>query len=593
MINDALKQLASNLRREVLDARNEEGVWEGRLSSSPLATAVAVFALHTADARAHGDHVMNGLRWLADYQHADGGWGDAETLDPANLSSTLLCYAAFRAIAPETFAEVLRKAEHWIVQRTGSMEPAKLPEAVYEAYGKDRTFAVPILTMCALAGILGEDGWRFVKPLPFELAVLPRGLFRRLRLTVVSYALPALIAIGQVKHYFDPSANAAGRFLRRASVKKTLGLLDSIQPSGGGYLEAAPLTGFVTMSLAAMGLREHPVVKNGVRFLIETVRADGSWPIDTNLKLWCTNLAVAALLNENQDALPETERRRLSQWYVSRQFRTVHPYTGAAPGGWGWTDLPGAVPDADDTAGALVALHRLDICEDSVQKAARMGLMWLVNLQNSDGGIPTFCRGWGKLEFDRSCPDITAHAIWAWRLWKTRVEKRLQRRLDGAIEPALKYLQRSQQPDGSWRPLWFGNPFSENHSNPLYGTSRVLQGIKGLDDPTALEIRTRGIRWIVGNQNADGGWGSETGTKSTCEETALAVKTLTVYRENGMEIRENTIESGLKWVTEHANDVKNLKASPVGLYFAKLWYAENLYPPIFLLSAMQRQFRAK
>ena len=34
----------------------------------------------------------------------------------------------------------------------------------------------------------------------------------------------------------------------------------------------------------------------------------------------------------------------------------VHPLTGAEPGGWGWTDLSGAVPDADDTAAALLAL---------------------------------------------------------------------------------------------------------------------------------------------------------------------------------------------------------------------------------------------
>ena len=42
------------------------------------------------------------------------------------------------------------------------------------------------------------------------------------------------------------------------------------------------------------------------------------------------------------------------------------------------------------------------------------GLKWLLGLQNSDGGIPTFCRGWGTLPFDRSSPDLTAHAIRAW-----------------------------------------------------------------------------------------------------------------------------------------------------------------------------------
>jgi hypothetical protein len=36
---------------------------------------------------------------------------------------------------------------------------------------------------------------------------------------------------------------------------------------------------------------------------------------------------------------------------------------------------------------------------------------WLLDLQNGDGGIPTFCRGWGALPFDRSAPDLTAHAL--------------------------------------------------------------------------------------------------------------------------------------------------------------------------------------
>jgi len=54
-----------------------------------------------------------------------------------------------------------------------------------------------------------------------------------------------------------------------------------MQPASGGYLEAAPLTSFVVMSLAASGRVEHPVVQQGVKFLVDSVRPDGSWPIDT------------------------------------------------------------------------------------------------------------------------------------------------------------------------------------------------------------------------------------------------------------------------------------------------------------------------
>jgi squalene-hopene/tetraprenyl-beta-curcumene cyclase len=178
MTDETLHTLAADLKRTLLAARNGEGVWEGRLSSSPLATAVAVFALHTADSKLYQEPIRNGLRWLADYQQTDGGWGDAEKLDPANLSSTLLCYAAMRAIAPAAFAAALQKAERWIVGRTGSLEAEKLSAAVYASYGKDRTFAVPILTMCALAGVLGKRAgdlssrcrlsWRYCRGDSFE-----------------------------------------------------------------------------------------------------------------------------------------------------------------------------------------------------------------------------------------------------------------------------------------------------------------------------------------------------------------------------------------------------------------------------------------
>src|SRR6185436_171034 len=114
----------------------------------------------------------------------------------------------------------------------------------------------------------------------FELAAFPHQLFGALRLPVVSYALPALIAIGQVRHKHRPSVNPVMRYVRDRLVPGTLALLRSIQPSSGGYLEATPLTSFVLMSLASAGLKDHAVVAEGVRFLRASMRADGSWPID-------------------------------------------------------------------------------------------------------------------------------------------------------------------------------------------------------------------------------------------------------------------------------------------------------------------------
>ena len=365
----AFEETLANARRRLLDARNSAGHWEGELSSSALSTATAVFALYQVVSGYEGDPagfplvskagrlIREGLGWLALNQNPDGGWGDT-TRSLSNISTTALCWAAF--VSDENWAAgaydaTLRAAEGWLVKAAGSLEPAALAKAIADRYGEDRTFSVPILTMCALAGRLGpgREAWDLVTPLPFELAALPQRWFKWLKLPVVSYALPALIAIGQVRHVLRPSRNPFARFFRKITRGRTLKLLTRIQPSSGGFLEATPLTSFVVMSLAAAGKAGHPVVQRGVEFLTRSVRPDGSWPIDTNLSTWVTTLSVNALAHnpDFHQIMPAGERAKVRDWLLAQQYRTEHPYTLADPGGWAWTDLPGGVPDADDTPG--------------------------------------------------------------------------------------------------------------------------------------------------------------------------------------------------------------------------------------------------
>jgi squalene-hopene/tetraprenyl-beta-curcumene cyclase len=241
-------------------------------------------------------------------------------------------------------------------------------------------------------------------PLPFELAALSHRFWGALRLPVVSYALPALIAIGQVIHHYRPTRNPLTRVLRNLTKRKTLRVLETLQPSNGGFLEATPLTSFVTMSLAGMGLAQHPVARKGEAFLLASVREGGSWAIDSNLATWTTTLAIKALGYQGHILSPE-QRLGLREWLLGQQWTREHPYTHAAPGGWAWTDLPGGVPDADDTPGALLALLRLGAVDERTQAAGRAGVRWLLDLQNRDGGIPTFAAAGGR------CPSIAVHRI--------------------------------------------------------------------------------------------------------------------------------------------------------------------------------------
>lgn len=578
----ALDRTIANLVSRLLDRRVPGGWWEGHLSSSALSTATAASAL----ALTTQDDVSPGLSWLANNQNADGGWGDT-VLNRSNISTTLLCWCCYSiAQASERHAATIGRAEAWLRREAGSLEPAKLVEAILLRYGDDRTFSVPILTVMAIAGKLGtgRDSWRYIPQLPFELAAFPHQLFGWLRLPVVSYALPALIAIGQVRHHHRPSRNPIVRVARNQLLPGVLRLLREIQPSTGGYLEATPLTSFVLMSLASAGRADNSVVTEGVHFLRNSIRPDGSWPIDTNLATWVTTLAINGLdgFSDLDPPLPVEIRHGIRDWLLAQQYREEHPYTHAAPGGWAWTPLPGGVPDADDTPGALLALRKLGEIDARAREAAASGVRWLISLQNSDGGMPTFCRGWGKLPFDRSAADLTAHALAAWRAWLPDLDASTAIAVRRAIGKGLSYLKRTQQSDGSWTPLWFGNEHAPGEENPTYGTARTVIALAHAE----TTLLPRAIRWLEGAQNSDGGWGGAPGVQSSTEETALAVHALSETTHAGASLR--CIERGTQWLVESTNCGTLTAATPIGLYFARLWYSEELYPLIFASSALIR-----
>ncbi len=590
-MNDPAR-LAAALQRAtsaLLAEMNAAGHWTGELSSSALSTATAVIALAKVDAAHHAALIRGGLRWLAENVNADGGWGDT-TRSKSNISTTALCWAAFAAAnADAGFPDIVRNAEAWLRARSAagaeggdSWRTAVLPRAIAQRYGKDRTFSVPILMTLALSGRLGPQGWRLIPKLPFELAAMSHKFWGALRLPVVSYALPALIAIGQAIHHHAPTRNPLTRLLRALTRKKTLRVLETLQPPNGGFLEATPLTSFVTMALASMGLASHVVAQKSVAFLIASVRADGSWPIDTNLATWTTTLSIKALAHQPGTLTP-SQNEKLRAWLVGQQWREEHPYTHAAPGGWAWTDLPGGVPDADDTPGALLALRHLGATDAAARDAAFVGIRWLIDLQNGDGGIPTFCRGWGALPFDRSSQDLTAHALRAWNAWRTEIDPRDRPRLVKAMSRGLGYLSRTQREDGAWVPLWFGNEHAPGDENPLYGTAHVVIALRELSESgmlPALGPATRGADWIAAAQNQDGGWGGVRGTPSSVEETALAVEALAGTSHGA------SVERGVAWLIGRIESGTWREPAPIGFYFAKLWYHERLYPLVWTVGAL-------
>ena len=576
-----VRQSLDSLRKELLDQRVAGGYWVGELSPSSLSTATAISALAANLIHSSNDEktealpthppfdpkgsisrgnqessrptgrstsnnvnpitrevliaaVITGIDALRAHQNEDGGFGDTDR-SHSNIATSYLVLAAStlanRAVQHSLSDEQIRSLKGYI-EKAGAFEGLK------ERYGTDKTFVVPILTNLAIAGLVP---WEQVPALPFEAAAFPQSMYRLLRMPVVSYAIPALVAIGQTRHFHGPKSVFPLRAIRSLLIERTMKVLDRMQPESGGFLEATPLTAFVVMSLAVTGRANHIVCENGLRFLLDSVDDKGLWPIDTNLATWVTSLSMHALSCDPEDDGSWCTESLIS-WHLKCQHRKRHPFTGAEPGGWGWSDLSGAVPDSDDTPAAILALREATRWNHSkrseIHQAVHDAISWLKRLQNRNGGWPTFCRGWGKLPFDRSSNDLTAHAL---RAIKAASEIGIKNGQDASLKRAKQFLTKNQQLDGSWLPLWFGNQDREDESNPIYGTAKVLAAaVHFLDD----KVVERGSRYLISEQNSDGGWGGgESVTKwldknstsklpsqrkvtSSMEETALAVDAL-------------------------------------------------------------------
>jgi hypothetical protein len=735
-----------NRRKELADLllakRNSDGFWEGRLSSSALGVAVAITAMHFDDAVRHKDSMERGVKWLVKNRNSDRGFGDSpESL--SNISTSLLVFAALN-IQDNAIPGILLARENLsgYLNRHGiDVNSASVADAILAHYKTDYTFSVPILVMCALCGIPSGDAFLKIPRLPFELALLPRSFYRVLKLSVVSYAIPALIAVGIAIFHHKKKRNLLVTRLRSRAIAPALRLLQTLMPESGGFLEAIPLTAFVSMCLIASGHRDLNVVEKGIGFLKRTQREDGSWPIDIDLSTWVTTLSVKALhypvlrvpvqtnagnyAERVQDAgiadtidnagsvqddgiadtkdyavslkdagitdtkdhagslkdaeitdakdrvggLKETgltdtkdhaaslqdaeitdedyagslkdagitdtkdhsgslkdggitdtkdytgsmldngvaddglplralDRERLTDHILRLQYTSVHPFNGAMPGGWGWTHHAGSVPDGDDTPGVIIALLLLNRHQpEKVKDAVVAGCDWLLNLRNSDGGFPTFVRGWGKLPFDQSCADLTGHGVLAMSLALENYPSSLglsrTKKIRNAIRQGISYLQKNQRSDGALLPLWFGNQQAAGHLNPVYGTARVLTylndmaGLPVLSDAVKMriaEVTERGRYFLRQAQNPDGSWGGDAGVPGTMEETALALGALAGKEDLASCTR------AVRWLDQQYSN-RGPVASPIGLYFASLWYDEDLYPHTAYLEGISRWMR--
>ncbi|MBM4125607.1 MAG: squalene--hopene cyclase, partial [Nitrospira sp.] len=308
------------------------------------------------------------------------------------------------------------------------------------------------------------------------------------------------------------------RALRNAAVRKAAEwMMAHVQGSGGlGAIYPAMANSVVAMRCLGYGV-DHPSVVKALREIedlevYDTVK-DGREAAETlHLQpcfspVWDTALLINALV---EAGLPSQHPalHKAATWLKSRQATAVGDWKisspQAEPGGWYFQFENELYPDVDDSAVVLMALAKLRSNDPQMQQTVARGYRWVMAMQSSDGGWGAYDKDNNRMVFnhipfadhrallDPSTADVTGRCL---ELLGTLGYDRTH----PAAGPALAFLRREQEADGSWFGRW--------GVNYIYGTWSVLAGLQAIgEDMTSPYVR-RAVAWLESKQNPDGGWG--------------------------------------------------------------------------------------
>ena len=378
-----------------------------------------------------------------------------------------------------------------------------------------------------------------------------------------------------------------------------------------------------TVALKSLGYDdESPEVRECYRQIDELViedEASGTARLQPcKSPVWDTAITLRAL--SDSGVRPDCPSvRRAVEWLLSKQIRHRGDWAkkvAAEPGGWCFEHANDFYPDSDDTAMALMALRaqfadppqplealppelRL-VAEGTAgapeagEKLAAMkktteaidrGLRWILAMQNDDGGWGAFDRNNNRkflchvpfadhnAMIDPSTPDLTSRVL--------ESLGRLGRRVgDPAVDRAVAYLRRTQEPDGSWFGRW--------GVNYIYGTWGGLTGMIEVGVPKEDPTVVAGAHWLLNHQQPGGGWGESPETYQkphlrgqgppTASQTAWALLGLLAA---GCE-EYPAVARGVRYLIDTQNEDGTWEESEfTGTGFPQVFYLRYHYYPIY------------
>ena len=529
---DELTEAINKAAKHLLSLQASEGYWIGELEADTTLESDYIFYLHILD-KADPQRVSKLANYIRRRQLPDGGW-NIYFGGPSELNATVKAYFALKLAGDRPDQPHMQRARTRVLQLGGlestnsytrfylalvgavvwDMAPAIPPELmllpswfainIYEMSSWTRGIVIPLAILYA-----HKPDWKLRE------AVCVDELFRDSSARAAAFAWGDrlfswqnfFLALDRALKLYErvPWKPLRQRALRQAQ----RWLLEHLERSDGlGTIYPAMMN--AVFALVALGYSpDDPLTAREIgqlaRYEIEDAETMRLQPCIS--PVWDTAIAMVALeeagLPANHPALV-----RAAEWLLKNQVLGSGDWQvknrKARPGGWVFEFRNDFYPDVDDTAFVLMALQRVDYPDRRrLTSAARVGVDWLLSMQNRDGGWGAFDhnndrRILTEIPFadhnamiDPSSADVTA-----------RVLECLGRNGWSAAHPVVKrgvaYLTREQSSDGPWYGRW--------GVNYVYGTSGVLRALETIA-LSARDYCQRAVAWLRAVQNEDGGFG--------------------------------------------------------------------------------------
>lgn len=248
---------------------------------------------------------------------------------------------------------------------------------------------------------------------------------------------------------------------------------------------------------------------------------------------------------------------------------------------------PFTLPESNPTpfAGVKSQDHHREVQLDETLSAIDLGLRWMLAMQNRDGGWGAFDRNNNRqflcyvpfadhnAMIDPSTPDLAGRVL-------ESLGQLGHRQGEPAVDRAIAYIRREQNPDGSWFGRW--------GVNYVYGTWQAITGLIAVGVPVDDPAIVAGADWLLLHQQACGGWGESPDTYEsphlrgqgtpTASQTAWAILGLVAA---GME-RHPAVIRGIRYLTLMQNDDGTWDETEfTGTGFPRVFYLRYHYYPIY------------